>query len=208
MNRNRVVLASIASLAFGIICEVAETGFACDSCRSRVTTSTYYPPSYPPTNVVSDSACCVPACSTICCQPVCPIVCCRPICPPPCCPTTCCPTACAPTCCPRTGSSNGYEPTYAPQGNYEPTTSQYGLILRPSPARTSYIQRPSAAVAQSRGAATQVVKSAPTPSPARVVKQEPAHAPLATVRTAAASQPSARNSGWTVVPAPKLASNR
>src|SRR5438093_12700248 len=98
MNRNRVVLASIVSLAFGILCETAENSFACDLCRSRVTTF------YTPTYVVNQSACYVPSCSTSCCLPTCPTVCCRPICPSPCCPnpcaSSCCPSSCPSICCP------------------------------------------------------------------------------------------------------------
>jgi hypothetical protein len=221
MNRNRVVLASIASLAFGILCETAETCSACHACHSPVTT--FYRPFYPTTTfyrplwpVSSYSACyapscptsfCPPACPTVCqpacptvCQPACPTTVCRPICPT--CPTSACEPACPTT-------------TYEQQTFYKAGRSangQYGVTSRPSLARNSTSQRPSAAVAQSRGAATQVVKTAPKTapkaSPARVVKQEPARAPLATVRTATVSQPSGQNSGWTPVPAPKVASNR
>ena len=98
------------------------------------------------------------------------------------------------------GSRSFYPDSYS--------TGQYGLTSRQSPARISASQRPSAPIAQSRGAATQMVKTAPKPSPARVVQQEPSRAPLATVRTANVSKASGLNSGWTAVPAPKLASNR
>ncbi len=209
MHRNRVVLASIASLAFGILCETAETCSACDLCHSRVTT--FYRPSlwgvntYPRYFVGYGGSCsttdCLPGCPTVSCRPICQEPC-RPICQEPCRPN-CAPSDCEPACAPvSTYQSRLF---YGPRGC---ATGQCGVTSRPSPARTASSQRPSAAVAHSRGEATQMVKSAPKPSLARVVQQAPARAPLATVRTATISQPTGLNSGWTAVPAPKLASNR
>src|SRR2546428_13794130 len=124
MNRNRVVLASILSLAIGILCETAETSSACDYCHSPY--STFYRPYW---GVNTYSAYYAPSCSTSCYQPAFSMTCCRPICHQPCCPnpcaSSCCPNTCPSGGCPSACPSGGCDGTLAPVGTYQPTTSPY-----------------------------------------------------------------------------------
>jgi hypothetical protein len=234
MYRRLTRPASIVSCALALVSALATNSSACSTCGGHSSYyggygsyygggyssyyspySSYYGPSYYPTYRAAYY----------------PISVYRPIyhgsyyggCPTcPTCPTQClspcqnCCNPCANQCsscstCPTTGCQDGCQ-TFAPTTYYSPggcATGQCGITSRTSPSRGQFVQRPSAPLAQSRPAATRVVKApAPKAAPTRIVQQSPTRTASVPVRTATVSKAKTVNSGWTAVPGTKLANSR